>query len=74
MQIYLKTMNKRKAIEALLADEEQQELHEREMEESVTHRPVAGPPQARSLPQDFSEQGTPLPAHADEFGWYEHDE
>ena len=65
MEIYLKAVNKRKAIAALLADEEQQEQHEREMQESMSHRPVAGLPQARSHPQDFPEQGTPLPAHAD---------
>jgi len=74
MEIYLKTMNKRKAIEALLADQEQQEKQEREMQESMSQRPVEGLTQARSQPQDFPGQGTPLPAHADEFSWYEHDE
>ena len=74
MEIYLKTMNKRKAIEALLADEEQQEQHEREMQKGLPHRPAAGLPQAGSHPQDFPEQVTPLPPHADEFSWYEQDE
>ncbi len=74
MEIYLKTMNKRKAIEALLADQEQQEQHERDLQESTPQRPVEGLSQARSHPQDFSGQETLLPAHADEFSWYEHDE
>ena len=74
MATYLKTMNKRKAIESLLADEEQQEQHERDMQECMSQRPIEGLPQARSHPQDFPEQGTPLLAHDDEFSWYEHDE
>jgi integrase len=74
MEIYLKTMNKRKALEALLADEEQQEQHEREMQKGMSQRPLEGLPQTRSHPEDFPAQGTPLPAHADEFSWYEHDE
>ncbi len=73
MGTYLKTMNKRKAIEALLADEEQQEQHDRDLQERMSQRPVEGPPQARSHPQDFPEQGTPELAHTDEFSWYEHD-
>jgi integrase len=71
METYLKTMNKRKAIEALLTDEEQQE---KDLQESMLQSPVEGLPQVRSHPQDFSEQGTPLLAHADEFSWYEQDE
>lgn len=74
MQTYLKTMNKRKAIEALLADQEQQEQHEREMQEVMSQSPQQGPLQMRSHPQDFAGQGTSLPAHADEFNWYEQDE
>ena len=74
METYLKTMNKRKAIETLLADEEQQEQHERDMQESMSQRPVEGLPQARSHPQDSQKQGTPLLAYADEFSWYEQDE
>lgn len=74
MKIYLKTMNKRKAIEALLADQEQQEQQDREMQGSMSQRPVEGLPQARSDLQDFPEQGTSSSAHADEFSWYEQDE
>ncbi len=71
MEVYLKTMNKRKAIEALLADQEQQEQQERKMQGSISQRSVEAVPQARSHPRDFPEQGTPLPAHTDEFSWYE---
>ena len=73
METYVKTMNKREAIKILLADEEQQERHERDLQESMSQRPVEGPPQARSHPQDSSGQGTPAPDPADEFSWYEHD-
>ncbi len=73
METYLKTMNKRKAIEAILADEEQQEKHERDLQERGSQRPASGQPQRRSNPQDFPGQETPLLAQADEFSWYEKD-
>ncbi len=73
MLIYLKTMNQRKAIETVLADEEAQEQSSRKMPEPVPPKLPQGSPRTQEISPCSHEGGISLP-HDDEFGWYEDDE
>jgi integrase len=71
MIIYLKTMNKRQALKALLEDEEAQEQAE---SHSFSALPGA-PPEASQNPVSHTAIQAPLPIeNADEFDWYEDEE
>lgn len=68
MATYLKTMNKRKAIEALLADEEAQEQEKEEDPKTTPQAPAQGMQQEDHLSQR-QEENLPLYEN-DEFAWY----
>jgi site-specific recombinase XerD len=71
MATYTKTMNKRKALEAVLADEEEQERHVDEFQAAPLQRQGQEPRPGR-IPPQWAEH-SPASAHGsnDEFSWYE---
>lgn len=72
MLIYLKTMNQRKVIEAVLADEEAQEQSSVKKPEPVPLNLSQEAPRKQEISQCSHEGEVSLP-HEDEFSWYEED-
>lgn len=70
MKTYLKTMNQRKAIEAVLADEEVQEQSDGKVLEPVHPESRQESPRKGEREQCLSEEKQSLPKN-DEFSWYE---
>jgi len=71
MATYTKTMNKRKALEAVLADVEQQEQWDGGGQTAALQGSAPPLPSAKSRPQQSNRQEPPL--DDDEFRWYEED-
>ena len=77
MTTYTKTMNKRQAISAILADEEEVAKQEQDTfpTDKVTPRPkMPSPPPVKDRSSGFSLEGLALEAPDDELNWYEDDE
>jgi len=73
MKIYLQTMNQRKAIEAVLADEEAQEQNDGKVPElALPKQPQESPPNLE-ITQVSNGDRASLPGD-DEFSWYEDEE
>jgi integrase len=72
MATYLKTMNKRKAIESVLADEEEQEQYVSDGQKTGKQKkPIQGQQQSEDVSQCSGKEELYPSNNDDEFGWYE---
>ncbi len=70
MAIYLKTMNKRKVIEAVLADEEEQEQETDSIQAPASDTRQSRQPSSHDSSTRPDAEGSSM-HDDDEFGWYE---
>ena len=71
MATYTKTMNKRKALEAILADEEEQERHAHELQEAPLKIQEQRPQKGTIHSQWTGNSPASAQGNDDEFSWYE---